>query len=533
MIMENIYEFLFRSSIAIGLFYLIYWLFLRQSTHFKANRIFMIFALCASIFISIFPLQYDVFVDNTPSQGFLNFNGAFNSTEEIEGFELIKENGFSIQTILFSIYLIGVAIFLIRLLVQSWKPIQIIVRNRVKLENKELIIENNIFALPFSFFNYIFINPNHHKQEELTDIFAHENVHIRERHWIDLLIIELLTVIFWFNPFIWFFEHSIKQNHEYLADEGVLSRGQTPVRYQALLVNQLMGMQVIGLSNSLHFALGPNRLKMMTKQKTSKRKLLRLAWGIPVLAGLLLAFAKPNYQSAPPVRDDIAKSRLSEVKDEKIMLKGTVKDEKGEPLPGASIVVKGGTHGAVSDLNGKFKFEVPKKGTVALVASFVGMETVSNALNVSDAEKVLDYEFIMKESVIMIDTKIMFLEGDVPPPPPPPVQEKLETDDDVFFVVEELPQYSNGYYGLGQYVKKRQLLFKKKFAGTNRKLSGIAIVGFTVTTNGEVANIQILKKTSDDAAKALYSIVKGMEKWSPGKQRGKAVSVNYAMELEF
>ena len=100
------------------------------------------------------------------------------------------------------------------------------------------------YYVPFSFFNHIFIHPEYHKQEDLDVIMAHEEVHIRERHWIDLLVIELFTLVFWFNPISWLLEQAIKQNHEYLADQGVLSRGQSPARYQLLLVNQLMGIRI-------------------------------------------------------------------------------------------------------------------------------------------------------------------------------------------------------------------------------------------------------------------------------------------------
>ena len=58
-------------------------------------------------------------------------------------------------------------------------------------------------AMPFSFFNHVIINIKAYSKEELSHIIAHEKVHIQERHWVDLLIIELLTVVFWMNPIVW------------------------------------------------------------------------------------------------------------------------------------------------------------------------------------------------------------------------------------------------------------------------------------------------------------------------------------------
>ena len=118
-------------------------------------------------------------------------------------------------------------------------------------------------TMPFSFFNVVFIDIQMYSERELSNIIAHEKVHIQERHWIDLLIIELLTVLFWVNPVVWLYERSIKQNHEYLADRGVLLAGYNPGSYQALLINQLMGVKVLGFAHNLNFSLNKKRMEMM------------------------------------------------------------------------------------------------------------------------------------------------------------------------------------------------------------------------------------------------------------------------------
>lgn len=201
-------------------------------------------------------------------------------------------------------------------------------------------------------------------------------MHIRENHWFDLLFIELLTVIFWFNPFIWFFERSIKQNHEYLADKAVLAQGHGVGRYQALLINQLMGMQIIGITNNLNFALNTNRLKMMTKTKTSAFGRVKLMWALPAIALLLFAFAEPDYKIDDMQKNNNSTALIDFSGQKSIILKGTVLDEDGDPLPGTSIVIKGSTIGTVSDLDGTFQLDVPESSS--LVLSFVGMKTIED-----------------------------------------------------------------------------------------------------------------------------------------------------------
>ncbi len=268
--MEHLFSFLMNASIGIVLFYLVYWLFLRKETFFTANRWFLIAALITSVLLPLFPVHYSVMIEpGNNTTVFHALSDAFKNATTVQPEISNTNSAINWQQMVPVIYLTGSAIFLLRLLIQTLILIHLMLKYRVKPMNGTRVVENEKYGLPFSFFNIVFINPKFHTQDDLPEILAHEKVHIREFHWFDLLFIELLTVIFWFNPFIWFFERSIKQNHEYLADEGVLAQGHGVGRYQAILLNQLMGMQIIGLTNNLNFALNTNRLKMMMKKKYS------------------------------------------------------------------------------------------------------------------------------------------------------------------------------------------------------------------------------------------------------------------------
>lgn len=528
----EVLEILIRASISIALFYALYWLLLRQSTHFKANRLFLLVSLLVSVVLAVVPLQYQVLVPAPSSPVLSDYSGIFNRDVANTPIDVQNSNGIGLFGVLLIIYSIGAAIVLLRLLIQCRKPMLIISQSKPKKIHDCLVHENKVFSSPFSFFNRILINPEYFQQDEIYDILTHEKVHIQERHWIDLFIIELLTVVFWFNPFIWFFERAIKQNHEYLADEGVISRGHSPVRYQALLINRLLGTQVIGLANHFSSSLGPNRFKMMTKEKTAKRKLFRMIWGIPVLAILLMAFAKPEYkvQSNKEVQIATNDIKLSE-KATHIKIKGTVKDNKGNPMPGASVILRGTTTGTVADRDGTFKLEIPEGKDWAIVVSYVGYKTILNHAEILKGETNLAFKFVLQREVITIDSKSLMNEGDVPPPPPPPAPEfDKNSDKTVFYIVEDMPEYKQGFYGLSQYVKKQKRNLKAKFG---KKLEGKATVGFTVDTKGNVTNIQLLDQTSETTARAAKIIAKEMKQWKPGSQRGKKVSVDFAMELEF
>ena len=545
--METIFTFLLKASSGIVLFYLIYWFFLRKETFYTANRWFLLIALFAAIFLPIFPFQYSVLADPENSETVLKSISDTFKNIPVGTTSEIPDKQFNWQQAVLMIYITGAALFLLRLLIQTFILIRLMIKHRIKSLDGIRVVENEKYGLPFSFFNVLFYNPKFHTQEDLPEILAHEKVHIRENHWFDLLFIELLTVIFWFNPFIWFFEHSIKQNHEYLADKGVLAQGHNAGRYQALLINQLMGMQIIGITNNLNFALNTNRLKMMTKKKTSRWIGIKFALALPAIALLLFAFAEPNYKA----KNATTENPISTIQkgEKEFTIHGKVLDEKDkEPLPGASIVIKGTSIGTVSDIDGTFTLVDPNPkvdpSTGALsskvVISFVGLKTIENEISSSGtATDNALFIFSMEDNIILIDNDTYI--GAIPPPPPPNANSKsnksvpppppppsVDGEEEIFYIVEDMPKYPGGHAALQEYVSKMQQKLAKE-----KGLKGKAKVDFTVTGKGKISNINIVEQENDGVGKGAVSIVSGMEDWEPGKQRGKAVSVKYLLPVEF
>ncbi len=550
--METIFSFLLRASFGIALFYLVYWIFLGKETFYKANRWFLLAALLTAVLLPLFPISYTVITElNSGTTAYKTIADTFKNIPNANVDKSTSES-FRWEYAVLLVYLTGVAIFLLRLLSQTTILIYLMIKYRVKSLDGIRIVENEKYALPFSFFNVVFINPKFHTQDDLPEILAHEKVHIRENHWFDLLFIELLTVIFWFNPFIWFFERSIKQNHEYLADEGVLAQGHNVGRYQALLINQLMGMQIIGITNNLNFALSKNRLKMMTKTKTSRRSGIKFAWALPVIALLLFAFSEPSYQlkaNDEPIIENTNPDPPLQKSDKEFVINGKVIDaETGEPLAGASIVIKGTPIGTVADKDGTFVLtdlnpDVDEQtGALSseIVVSFVGKESFEGQVGASG--KAIEngtYTFKLEDKIFVILTELSpppppvknaepangaTIRRPPPPPPPPPTPPVSSGNGEVFYIVEEMPKYPGGIDELKVFVNK---LTK------NYKIKGEATIGFTVNAKGKVTDIKIVKKDNDDVGKAGAEIVSQLPDWTPGKQRGKGVSVKYVMLIYF
>jgi hypothetical protein len=121
-----------------------------------------------------------------------------------------------------------------------------------------------------------------------------------------------------------------------------------------------------------------------------------------------------------------------------------------------------------------------------------------------------------------------------PPPPPPPTGNKVQKESagpgekELFTVVEEMPEYPGGVEVLQHYIQE----MCQKTAQT-KNLKGSAIVNFTVDSEGNVTDVKAVNQDNDEVAKAAVGIVSGLQQWKPGKQRGKAVPVKYALKLNF
>jgi len=511
--MNEVIVYLAKASVGMALFYLIFWLTLRKETTFKINRAFLITSLLISIILPLIPITY---------KANIQFNN-LSFTEIEKGLKPIISNNpipseatdINWLNLIPITYLLGVTIFFARLIWQSISLLILIYKNKARKINNTLIVENHKYELPFSFLNIVFINPSIHKGTDLTNILAHEKVHIREQHWFDLIIIELVTVFFWFNPFVWLYERSIKQNHEYLADEGVLAQGFSIGRYQAILINQIMGMQIIGLTNNLNYSMNKKRMSMMTKTKSPKVKVAKLLWALPAIALLTMAFAKPEFETNTPKTNVPIQNMVYET----MQFTGKIVDGSGLPLEGASIVIYGKTSGTTSDKDGLFNLKMDKSDQI--VISYVGF--VSRKLSGSEIEyklgkspdKIVVLNLVVGEIKLDIDEILKNPEQYKEPETP-----NNKVGDEEFVVVEQLPSYPGGLY---EFAKKIRENLKK----CNPK--GTIILNFTINREGNPE----IEKWEGKIDINIHFAFRNMKKWDPGKQRGKSVPVNYTITVNY
>jgi TonB family protein len=413
----------------------------------------------------------------------------------------------------FIIYIIGAFIVFARLIYQA-----IFLHAVARLSKKTshdgfTIVSMSTDMVPFSYFNRIFIPTARIDEGSFDSIIAHEKSHLSQWHYIDLFIIEIISVFHWFNPIVWFYEKSIKEVHEYLADEAVLDTGSNSGRYQALLVNQAMGGPVFLLTNQFNQSLIKKRIMMMKKMKTSRAAQLKALLIVPLIAGLLLAFASPqmNSQSIPGGKQ--------------VTVTGNVTDRStGKTISGSIVLIKGTTTGTVTDANGSYQIVVDNTGAV-LVFSQVGYRTQvipvgdNTKINVQLEQDILALDFSQGNMLIMNENPANARQKD-------PANEK----ENLYVVTEELPCYPGGTDALQKF-----LLANLRYPEDAKKkgIQGRVLITYIIGVNGEVTGTKVIRGVSPDIDQEALRLTNTITGWKPAAQNGNPIPMVVTMPVEF
>jgi TonB family protein len=347
--MEAFATYLLKSSIWLSGFTLVYFLFLRNERFFMLKRIYLVSGILISFLFPLFTIHYQVVVPDpaiSPADIMHSGNQAVTGT-----FQAGTESLINYRFILLSLYLSGVLFLAFRLIMQIGSLYKIINGATINKRGEAKLIRASEFSSSFSFINYVFINPSV-SETEVEEIMNHEIVHVRQKHWFDLLLIEVIRLFQWVNPFAWIYTGFIKLNHEYLADEMALQRTSNPAIYKAALVNQLFSSPVINLSNSFNYSLNKKRFDMMKKIISSPYRKLKVLFILPVFAIVFYAFAEPEYNYSAPAGNTMINYQAPAIiaKD----VKGVVLKEDGTPFAGVPILVTGTTIRSTTDESGNF-----------------------------------------------------------------------------------------------------------------------------------------------------------------------------------
>ncbi|MEM6863808.1 MAG: M56 family metallopeptidase [Bacteroidota bacterium] len=299
--------YLLKSTACLTLFFLFYKGLLESAQMHRFKRFYLLGSLVVSFiipkltFVQYVEVSRIAPVQKTPL-----------SIEPVSSIPVPEEtitdwDSLNVPLIFWFLYGLGVLLFSIRF---SKNLIDIIRRIRRNQKIKEI---SHIKVLvreklpPHTFLKYIFIEKEKLLSNELApEILQHEMTHAKQRHTLDILFIELLQIALWFNPLVYLFKHSIKLNHEFLADEAVLNNSDVPKNYQNTLLSYLSVKNQskypsLAMASTLHYSSIKKRFIVMKKHTSHQGKLIRILLIIPLVSLFLWSFSEtkqiPRFSS--------------------------------------------------------------------------------------------------------------------------------------------------------------------------------------------------------------------------------------------
>lgn len=154
-----------------------------------------------------------------------------------------------------------------------------------------------LYDIPVRSFSWgTYIVMNRQEYEASSPVCLHEEMHCRYGHCYDNLLIQLILIFHWWNPLVWKLKHELSGVHEYQADEGVLDQGIDAKIYQLLLVRKAVGSRLYSMACGFTHSSLKKRISMMSKKRNTKWVRLRVLLAVPLAAGVVYAFAKPEVK---------------------------------------------------------------------------------------------------------------------------------------------------------------------------------------------------------------------------------------------
>jgi len=552
--MNSFLIYILKVSLGLAIIGIPYYFLLRSDRNLSLKRFYLLGGLVLSFILPLIKVSLSSNIVSDIPVFFLNLERP-DFEVGVAGSEVSSASySFNFTYFIITFYLLGIFVLFSRNIFSmiSWLKIK---KSSFSLQQGVLYSENNEV---FTLFNTIHLPKSYIDTEAHSSILIHEQAHIRQMHFIDLLISELAILLTWFNPFTWLITRMIKENHEHLADREVLSQGVNPARYRAHLLNQTLGLRVFRLGHSFNYSLTKKRFEMMKNKNSKWNGIVKLAFLLPAI---MLSLGFLSISSAQGGK-----------------LKGTVVfSDTGKPSTGAAILIKGTAVGTVADESGNFELQLT--GKAELVFSYVGYETKlvscepGQKIKVKLEPAVINLDFSQNE--IKIENKIV-LKGEGPQPVFIVDGERVEDISDinpddiesmtlvkgiaakdkfpeiemgkgvveiatknqvaerpageVFYIVEDMPKFPGGKDDLAIYIYSN---LEYPSEAMKKKIEGKVLVEFVVNEYGKVVSPKVIQSSNSVFDASALKVFDTMPDWTPGKQRGKAVKVKFTVPVKF
>jgi len=291
-------------NIALTIFYMVYLAIYRKDKAFINRRTFLLCSLLLSLLLPFLP---GIWNTTGPAPFVIHYD-----LDELVITAKKVSTGpftFSFRTILLFFYLAVSMWLFVKLVLQLIHIVKTVLQaERKNIDGKEYILSKNLHGS--SFFYWIFIDPESCSPDELQHICKHEQIHVRQFHSLDRMLVEFLLIFNWFNPLLWFLRTSLIENHEYLADSAVIGEGTDLFHYQLSILNQYIGCATISNQFSSQIK---KRIKMLNLNH-SKNGRWKIVFLLPVtILALSLFSCMENKDSSLKSTDDTLYTEVEEM----------------------------------------------------------------------------------------------------------------------------------------------------------------------------------------------------------------------------
>ena len=508
-------SYLFQVMLFQFVFLVAYWLLLKRQSFHTLNRYFLLFGFFISFSLPFFQLDlfpssntYDtviklpeVYITNAANELMPSLNGKAISETDTNGF-------FNL------VWLLGIVTMTVLFIVRIHKLYAVFKKSKPVITDGRRYRAVSDSYSAFSFFNSIFIGDKI-ADEDISQIIEHEKVHVREKHSLDILVIELLKIPFWFNPFIFIYQRELILVHEYEADAVVSPKVSTKEYYLNLLSQTFEVPKSVLINSFSKQSILKQRIAMITKNKSPKTAMWNYLIIVPILCALVLYVSCEAYD----VDSDNNIDRFSYTieKDAKMTpeIEKIHNDYEAFLFANPDYV----SWAVVDENNQKISYSV-HKATEIVPEGFTKLMVSGNSQS---------YVMYMNFPHIALSEVQM---------------QKTDQNVEVPYAVIEVPPVFEGCEDISDTAERRKCTSAKvsEFVGANfntNLASNLGLVGrqrinviFKIAEDGSIKDVRARAPIAELEEEAIR-VVSALPKFTPGEQKGNKVAVPYSLPIVF
>ncbi len=538
-------NFLITSIVCQIVLFAVYKLALENSKMHRFNRFYLLFALVFSLampFVTI-PVETENVVPMARQ--------ALLVPMTIEPREIVaSENPIDYFEIsLWAIYSVGLLLFTVKFFRNLTQIVSQIHKNPTEKHDGVTYVLLEDETLPHTFLNYIFVNSNEFQKRSIeAELFTHELAHAHQKHSLDILLVEIAKTVFWFNPIFGLYKKAIKLNHEFLADQAVVSNHDS-ISYQELLLSKAHFTNQFALASSFNFSITKKRMIMMTKTISPIRKVAQTLGATLTFAVLFSFFgfegiAQTLPPPPPPPRDlTPAKSYYSQTTFHITKADGTKETKRFDEL----------TNDQVWNLPPpppkKARTKIPQKQldtytNASQYAVWIDGKRVANTelknrkasefvlQNVSKVHKNARSKTVPQPYQVSLYTEKGYAKlQDVPYPKVLEwhFDDKGNSELKHDFAKNDDPEIATFPGGMDKFYAYLAKEFKTP---ASYKGKGRIVMSFIVETDGKISDVKVVKFENDDVAAEAKRVLLNSPNWIPATENGRAVRSEYTLPME-